>query len=290
MSDIKSEDIKPEKIIIDNKDKRCAPSKKFDNYSCISLNFLIKMAKAYNIDSQNPIVLYENMHTLNPDKYKKYLLVRFSEIFSNVCNNQRCWMKQRFMSKLANDDEITNIFRPSGPEGKFEWLNTYNILDVIHQYEKTNKDFLFLGAVPIDFDDLPELGIKNLNIKKLYDKGIRKIGCVYNLDEHYKGGSHWVASFCDLNIGGVYFFDSYGIEPEKRIQKLLRRFANFIDKELKMPAIVKHNKNRNQYKDSECGVYSINFIEQMLTNSFEKVSNNIIDDATINKKRNIYFT
>lgn len=285
------EDVRSEQIIYDDKDKRCAPSKKFENNSCITVKYLIKMAKAYNSETKGlKIILYENMETLNPEKYKKYLLVKFSELLSDVCDNQRCWLKQKFMKKLVNDKETVNIFRPPGPKGKFEWLNTFNILDTLKQYEDNNKDFHFLGAVPIDFDDLPELGIKNLDIKKLYDRGIRKIGCVFNLDEHDKSGSHWVASYCDLNMGGVYFFDSYGIPPEKRIQKLLRRFADFIEKTLNMPSIVKHNKKRNQYKDSECGVYSINFIEQMLKHNFETVTNKIIDDETINKKRVEYFT
>ena len=53
---------------------------------------------------------------------------------------------------------------------------------------------------------------------------------------------------------------------------------------------LKRNDKRHQYKGSECGVYSINFIERMLNgDKFEDISNSKIPDDVINKKRNIYF-
>ena len=54
-------------------------------------------------------------------------------------------------------------------------------------------------------------------------KGKYKLGVIFNLDEHYKSGSHWVALYADLNKDQVYFFDSYGKKPEKRIRKLKAR-------------------------------------------------------------------
>ena len=39
--------------------------------------------------------------------------------------------------------------------------------------------------------------------------GLRKLGIVINFDPHYKGGSHWVGMYMDINKGGIYFFDSY---------------------------------------------------------------------------------
>lgn len=285
--------VREEDIIVHEKDKRCAPAKKFENLSCFSLNFLIKLANKYNSTFEDKIPMYNNMDTLNPDKYKKYFLREFSVRLKNKCDNQRCWLKQSFVGSLAQDSEYENTFRPEGPKGKFEWLNTFNIDDSMQQYQKLHKDFIFLGAVPIDFDELPTLGIKNLDLQSLYDKGIRKIGIVFNLDEHNKSGSHWVAGFCDFNIPGVYFYDSYGSRPEKRIQKLLRRFATFIEKNKLgggKEVAVKYNDKRNQYKNSECGVYSINFVEQMLTRSFEDVTSKIIDDDSINQKRKVFFT
>ena len=72
-------------------------------------------------------------------------------------------------------------------------------------YVNKNKDFIFLGAVPIDFDSLDELGIKDLDLDDLVKKGKSKIGIVFNLDEHWKDGSHWVALYTDLKKNQIYF-------------------------------------------------------------------------------------
>ena len=296
------ESVQSEQIILDEKDKKCAPTIEFSDKSCIPLNLLIEMAHAYNKTFKtNQIKLHKNidtMETLNPTKYKRYLLKEFSERFKDVCDNQRCWIKQGF---LKNADakvkkQLTDgVHRPSGPKGKWTWLNTININDVMGQYEDKYKDFKFLGAVPIDFDDLYPLGIADLDFEKLKKEGINRIGIIFNLDEHYKGGSHWVAGYADLNNNQVYFFDSYGIPPERRIRKFLRRCANacecFNDKDSKLESDITYNKVRHQQKNSECGVYSINFILRLLKGeTFEDITNNITLDEEVNKCRNVYFT
>ena len=51
-----------------------------------------------------------------------------------------------------------------------------------------------------------------------------------------------------------------------------------------------YNTIRHQYKNSECGVYSINFIENMLNGmSFEKFCNLKIPDDKMQKFRNKYY-
>ena len=42
------------------------------------------------------------------------------------------------------------------------------------QYEKRYPEFKFYGAVPIDFDDLPFLGIKNIKYNELYNNNKTK--------------------------------------------------------------------------------------------------------------------
>jgi hypothetical protein len=75
---------------------------------------------------------------------------------------------------------------------------------LVQQHQKIHKDFLFLGAVPLDFDDLPVLGISNLNFEDLEKQGKSKIGLVINLDEHWKDGSHWVGLFSDFKSNQIY--------------------------------------------------------------------------------------
>lgn len=287
--EINTSEIKPK----NEKDMRCAPTKKFEAGSCISLKILVEMAKLYNEKYNADIKISHKLEIFKPKKYKKYLIKEFSKKLDNICDNQRCWVKQDFMKlldKKVREELQSNTFRPDGPAGKFTWLNTLDIHKVMQQYESKHKDFKFLGAVPIDFDELPELGIKDLNFKNnLFIHGIHKIGIIFNLDEHYKDGSHWVALYSDLKKGEVFFFDSYGIRPEKRIVALMKRIANTI-KESGAHLRVEYNKKRHQYKNSECGVYSISFILRMLRgDTFEQITGTRISDDHINKCRQYYF-
>jgi hypothetical protein len=301
--DSEVESILSDQIVVGKKDDRCAPTLEFTDKSCIPLNLLIEMAKAYNKSfKQNQIKLHKNinaMETLNPTKYKRYLLKEFSEKFKKECDNQRCWIKQGFLKNAEESIQEKlkeNVHRPEGPEGKWTWLNTININEVMEQYEDKYKDFKFLGAVPIDFDELEPLGIANLDFKKLKSEGKTKLGIVFNLDEHFKGGSHWVAGYTDLNKNQVYFFDSYGVEPEQRIRTFLRRCTGECDftkvkKGGSNKSDIQHNKIRHQQKGSECGVYSINFILRLLKGeTFDEITNNITLDEEVNKCRKVYFT
>jgi hypothetical protein len=53
---------------------------------------------------------------------------------------------------------------------------------------------------------------------------------------------------------------------------------------------IDYNKVRHQYDNSECGVYSINFILELLDGkSFKDITNNKTYDEEMNKNRKIYF-
>ena len=273
--------------------KKCAPGFEYSNGSCAPMEVLVEMAIAYNEEfPEDSITLKNSLETLNPKKYKRYLVNEFTSRLQNICDNQTCWVKQKFTNKMKKELKKVakkNIFRPNGPQGKFTWLNTFNINDVMDQYENKYSDFKFMGAVPIDFDELPQLGIKNLNLQKMMDDGKTKLGFVFNLDEHYKSGSHWVGMYSDLQKGDVYFFDSYGISPDKRIRKLMRKIGKYCQSTSHI-VDARHNKIRHQYKNSECGVYSINFIIRMLKGeTFDDITNNITTDSDVNRCRDVYF-
>lgn len=278
--------------------EKCAPGQIFEDGSCISLNILINMAEAHNAEmadrklSDKTIKLYPSLETLNRSKYKRYLLSQFEKLYEG-CDDQICWTKQDFVKRMGQlqQEELTKFtFRPKGPKGKFEWLNTLNINDVMRQYEDKYPEFKYLGTVPMDFDDIPSLGIKDLDYKKLIAEGKTKLGIIFNLDESWKSGSHWVAGYADLKNGQVYYFDSYGIQPEPRVRKFMRRVARFCEEELKIKPVADHNKIRHQYEGSECGVYSINFILRMLRgDSFESICKSKVPDKKINQCRIVYF-
>jgi hypothetical protein len=325
--------VRSSEIIKDSNDKKCAPSKVFKDGSCIPLSILVKMAEAYNDmaggssngNKSSIIKLYPSVETANPNKYKRYLLKEFSGRLSEVCDNQRCWLKQDFMSRLADPIQkelMKNTYRPSGPNGRFTWLNTLDINKAMSQYQKMYKGFRFLGAVPMDFDEIPipkldingipqhksdeseEYYIRDLDFKKLYnEEGIDKLGVIFNLDTSKQRGSHWVAGYYDLGKGQVYYYDSYGehIDPSDPgshpvpapVRKLMRRVARAIPELSGIPKNkidIRHNKVRHQFKNSECGVFSMSFILRLLKGkTFDEIANSKVYDDEINKCRDLYF-
>jgi hypothetical protein len=111
------------------------------------------------------------------------------------------------------------------------------------------------------------------------------------LDKHNQSGSHWVAAYADLKRGHVYFYDSYATKPKPEIRKFMRRVAEFCKKGMGLrKVVVDVNKIQHQYGNSECGVYSINFIVRLLGGTeFKKIENDKLSDNMVNKCRNVYF-
>ena len=276
-------------------DIKCAPHLTFDNASCIPLNILIKLANAYNLhcketNKNDSIKIFNGNETTEPDKYKLYLLYEIGKRFKG---NQHEWIKHKcteFMNENEKEELEYNIFRPDGPQGKFEWLSTFDINFTLSQYELKYPDFQFLGAVPIDFNELDNLPFKNLNFNDLYKNGKKRIGVVFNLDESTKGGSHWVSLFFDLEKGQVYFSDSYAYPPEKRIKKFIERIKEYLINERKITPDIRYNKTQHQKGNSECGVYSINFILRLLKGkTFDHITKKRLSDEKVNKCRIRYF-
>jgi hypothetical protein len=128
-TNINIKDVMPSKI----EETKCSPNINFENGSCITLELLIEMTKAYNkyciekSKKQDLIQLNNTMDTLEPDKYKIYLLYQFKKRFNG---SQKEWIKQEFISLMSKDERHKlehHTFRPVGPGGQFEWLSTLDI-------------------------------------------------------------------------------------------------------------------------------------------------------------------
>ena len=259
----------------------CALNRENDGISCFTVDELIEIAT--NLTKEGKKIHFDkNLEMLHPHKYKKYLIEEISKILGNT---QEKWIK--YVGK-----KIEEIFPPKGPEGKYEWLNSIQIEQFLEQLEKKYPNFMSLGAVPIDFWEINYDGIRDKlkDLNELVKKGKTRLGIVYNLDTHNQPGSHWVASFVDLENGLITYFDSYGIKPNKRVRKFLRMFAKFMKKNnIKIHS--EYNSTRNQYKNSECGMYSINFIKMLCENiEFNKIEKTPIPDDIINGLRKKFFT
>lgn len=298
---------------MNSNDKKCAPNKKFTDGSCFTIESLKLIASEYNKNNNKDIIKITND--------KKDMVDKISKSLSKTCSNQVCWLRTNIVKNLKNEEINDNTFRPSGPSTGFDWLSTTNINNVVNQYENKYNDFVFLGALPNDFEELPVLGLSDINFDEFIEDGKTKIGMVINLDTHNQSGSHWVALYTDLLKNQLYYFDSIGNKPGPRIKRFNNKILDYMyqkkhKKPLQIGGLIKNiKKNKNnsskyitllsnklnefdvrynniqhQQENSECGVYSINFILRLAKGeTFDDVTKNITPDEKINECRKVYF-
>jgi len=175
----------------------------------------------------------------------------------------------------ANEKRIlaSKYLRPPMPKGWISdpdmWLDSNNIKHVLDQEEENHtkngkKEFEFMGPFPIDFaapdpysksdgeKKCLQREICEIRVEKALANGTKSIGIVYNLDPHYKSGSHWVANYIDMEKHMCYYFDSYGIEPPPQVATFMK-WLTTQDPKMKL----QYNKRKLQSSNTECGMYCI---------------------------------
>ncbi len=271
----------------------CSPENKKKDYTCYSDEDLYKLKDMWN--ARHPDSPIKTTDTKNIwEQLKNY--------YATICNKESCWVRQ--MTKNTKlEKELLDAFAPESPKdwekNPNEWLSSIDILKVMNQYEKKYKCFDFLGPSPIDYDT------HKLNDKCVWEelchfelsdhikKGYTKIGVIFNLDPHYKGGSHWVSLFINIKKNTIFFFDSAGESIPPQIEK----FANTVieqGKQLSNPIHLKFDQNypvEHQYGNTECGIYSIFFIIYMLQDkiSGDYLKTHIIKDKYMESFRHVFY-
>lgn len=286
------------KNVIIEENNKCSPSMGFVNGSCIPLSILYKIAEAYNETTNNKIQLIEKdgIDEKYLDKYKLYLV---NELQIALDKDQTKWSEYDFIDKLDKDvKEILekSIFRIEGPNKQFEWMDSIRMTLVMGQYEDLYQKFKYLGSVPLDFEKHSIYKIKDISFKELEDNGKHRFGLIINSDKHTGGGQHWFMMFFDLEKGEIYFIDSCAKEPET-YGKEIEEFVDTIKEYLKSKGfkeediIYKYNTIPHQEGNSECGVYSMYYIEKFLEGkTFDEITKNVITDDEVNEYRLKFFS
>ncbi len=273
----------------------CAPTqdKKLDN-TCYSLNKLKKIADLYNKFNKHNKIVYNA--GIKPQEL--YNLIRTT--LNDKCgNNEICWIQQPFVQKSQDPDLLKYTFRPPKPKGgKYMWLSTTDLDNVMRQYEKAYSNFKFLGALPIDFSKVWR-HLVYLKYDKLYKEGITKIGVIFNTDPSYKSGEHWMSMFINLNPNNpnISFYDStVTCPPPKEISdyiKYIKKYEPALQELWGNKNTIKINCNniQHQKKNSECGTYSLYYITESLRGlTFEEISKKIVRDEEMNKLRDKFYS
>lgn len=278
----------------------CSPKYNTNKGTCFNLEDLKEIAKEYNKNISNKndkIKLNQN----KKDLYDSILNANYSKCGSN----EFCWLKQNYMEINKDINKFLLKFRPEQPnswrEDKNKWLNTYNLLNVMNQYQEKYKNFHFLGVHPIDFamkinnTSCIAQNMCNIDIKDLIKNKKYKLGAIFNLDKHNQSGSHWVSLFVNLNEKnknyGCYYYDSNGksapYEVKNFVSKLIKDRLEISNKSMEF-----HENNvKHQNENSECGMFSLYFMDQCLKNiSFQNfISKKNLNDDYVFRLRNKYF-
>ena len=273
---------------------QCAPGDKDNSYTCYTTENLLKMRDNWN--SRHPDF---KIQTTTPkeiwDELKNNML--------DVCNNESCWLRQKFMDNNINSELLSYTFAPKSPKSWLknpnEWLSSVDIEKVMKQYEKEYKNFDFIGPSPIDFDthmlnnECVWEELCKFSLKKQLSKGKQKTGIIFNTDPHYKEGSHWISLFINIqnNNNYIFFFDSNGDSAPKEIKKLSEIILEQ-GEELGIEDFnFYENKKSHQRSNTECGMYSLYLIIELLigNHNIDHFMNNWIKDATVESLRKKYF-
>jgi hypothetical protein len=269
--------------------------------TCYKKDDLVTIAKSYN--------KHVNKKVIKTDLPKKKLHAALKEKLKDKCGDKEyCWLDLKFVD-LARKKELEDAFRPKKPVEWYRnnrtWLNTYDILFVLEQYEKEYKDFVFLGVYPIDFALTNSSGscigdiMCSFHINQLLSKKKKQFGMVVNTDPHNKGGQHWFAIYCSLNPRkknfGIYHYDSTAYEDDSPeiasfMSKIKAQVDEVFPKKTAAKFEVRYNTVRRQYKNTECGMFAIVFLSQCLKNiHYDEICKRMRYDDDINKIRNIVY-
>ncbi len=276
----------------------CSPIGIGNQKSCLSNELLKKIALQIN-----SLKICDEINCNNGNLYDQ-ISNRIQQI--SDCQKESCWTS---ISKITNDLQVNdrelfiNSFKPFIPMGWFKnpnmWLNTSDINNVLRRYEKKYNHFKYFGALPIDFEKKRKKKcisgeLCKLNLKKLMNN-YKSFGVVFNTDPHNKGGEHWFSMYIDL-VGinrdkpTIYYFDSALNPMQKEIKKFVKKIKKQYRKKKNNEIDFLFNDERHQYGNTECGIYSIHFLIEMLKGKcFDEYIKKKLNDKNIEKFRKIFF-
>ena len=265
----------------------CHPQKTRKNKTCYDTSTLVLLKNKWNethpdkIKSNNPNVIWSML---------KAKMIN--------CEHELCWLK------TINDKNITNVvmkeFVPNAPTAEWakynNWLSSTDFNNVMKQYSEAYPNFLYLGPSSIDFDTIIDgkcvwPTLCKLNIADQIKNGKNKIGIVLNLDKHDGKGSHWVSIFIDLQKKFIFYFESTGSIIPPEVDAFIKRMNEQCKSAGLNMKIMNNMKIKHQYGTSECGMYCLYFIINLLeeTRDPQHFLKNRITDAQMTKLRDFYF-
>ena len=233
---------------------------------------------------------------------KKEIATELLKAYKPICDkSQYCWIKQT-LSNTSKISKLESNFRIPMPESWVKdqntWLNTYDILYVMKQYEELHKEFIFLNVTPIDFAEKNSSGrcigdmLCDFDVHDLMNKGKTRFGIVFNTDTSRGPGQHWCTVYCNLNPKkpnyGIYFYDSVANPCPRQIKAFMKKVVDQVN-DPKFES--KENKIQRQTGGSECGMFCIVYLTQCLKHiKHDVICERMGKDDFINSLRKILYS
>ena len=273
---------------------KCAPKSSSNDFSCYSNSHLFELKKAWNKSKKLKI------KTNNPKEIWKFLHNQYKD----KCGKESCWIKEAEIPDKFKKKMIKTAFAPKAPnEWKTNpntWLSSTDIIKVMEQYERAYPYYRFIGPSPIDFDKKLAFNqcvwndLCNIDVSQLLQNKKKVVGMIFNLDPHYKDGSHWVAMYFNTDTGEIYYFDSVGDKIPHQINRLrqsIQEQSKNLNIKTKFDEL--YPKVEHQMRNTECGMYCLYFLIMMLTKEKTwkhfKSSKKRITDEEMEKFRKVFF-
>lgn len=288
----------------------CSPSRGKHGGSCFTRSELIRIAAAWNKSHNVSEHIATHRHCTGGKIWND-----INERMKSECTSEYCWTQRPVVAShdpYISETLVKESFRPEMPmtwkTNPNEWLSATDIQMVLAQYERVYRGFKFIGAIPVDFasqDDSGRMGhcivqeLCNINVRQWMKQGTHKIGIVFNMDAHDSPGSHWTSMYVDLKANQVLYYDSFGDRPPSEVADLIQILMNQMEHLHGEHPIVRINEARHQFKNTECGVYSIYFIVHMLEHkqhgydhaamAYDKYVTDGLNDKQMNRYRKVFF-
>lgn len=275
-------------------------------------NIYDKTKSCYTLAQLRLIAIkYNDAHAKN-NKIKVYTTkkILIESLQSTLKVHESYWYTMKFMQDIDESFQTNfkDSFKPKKPyawkKDDKTWLNTHNIYEVMTQYEEKHKTFKFLGVYPLDFSSKID-GVEcvspimcNFDINAILKDGYTQCGVILNLDDHNEPGSHWVSMYIGLSNKlpnfGCFYIDSTALGAPNEVIQFMRKIKNQINntfsKSISKTFKLRENKRQFQFKNTECGMFSMYFLIQFLNKfEFKTIINSNIDDDKAYKLRNKYY-
>jgi hypothetical protein len=242
-------------------------------------------------------------------KIIEYASQEFNKSFDNVekayhairkklkCGSSVSCVIEDMMTKHDILRIAEKYFKPVGPAKSTEWLSNHNIDNLLKQLEEAYKGkYKHIPFQMIDFDEMSNSELRNLDIMKYYNEGYKGIGCVINTDVSSGSGIHWFCIYISLDQKNKHitleYFNSSGQSPLKSINQWLHLQQKKLSDGGNVRAeIINVLDNEQIQKDSHsCGVWSITYIllrvRGMPPNTFKKIGAK--DDLMIEMRKRLF--